>query len=134
MFDWVQMGMPQLPHEAFQDERGVAGCKPWLDWIRCTGRKRPLVRLDPGYFARRKTADLQLDTTALWLLFLLLIRIVPFICKPIIWVGDAYRHSMCTPPKVDEQAHTLYWLMEAGTEYRRAISYSRTNCTARCTR
>ena len=27
MFDWVQMGMPQLPHEAFQDERGVAGCR-----------------------------------------------------------------------------------------------------------
>eukprot|EP00964_Phaeocystis_antarctica_P139013 scaffold103705_cov62-Phaeocystis_antarctica.AAC.4 len=117
MFDWVQMEMPQLPHEAFLDDDGnVAVCKP-----RCTSGEKPatLVRLNPGYFARRKTADLQLDTTALWLLVLLLIRIITFVCKPIIWVGNAYRHCVCTPPEVDPKlACTLYWLMEAGKKHR----------------
>ena len=122
MFTWVQMGMPQLPHEAFQNEKGKPGRRGTLV---CHTPSR-LVKLNPDYFASRNTADQQLDTTALWLLCLLLVRIViavfKLVFKPLTWLLEL-ACSECIEPKVDpHQAPMLFRLMQAGKKERKKKS------------
>eukprot|EP00964_Phaeocystis_antarctica_P082729 scaffold51947_cov63-Phaeocystis_antarctica.AAC.2 len=104
MFDWVQMGTPELPLKAFR---------------KTDGDKGTLIGLDPAYFDQLKADNQQMDTTALWLVCLLLARIIAVICTPITLLGETLYKACHTPPKVDlELSPMLYWLVQVGKERR----------------
>ena len=104
MFDWVQMGMPELPLKAFH---------------KIDGDNSTLIGLDPAYFDQVKADNQQMDTTALWLLCLLMARIIAVIFTPITLLGKTLCKAWYPLPKVDsELSPMLYWLLKVGKERR----------------